>query len=48
MGGEKWSSQRVVPEISNTPKGMWGKIQEKKPSDTSPTLTGSKGQSSDK
>lgn len=32
MGGEKWVSQRVMPEISDTPKGIWGKIQgEKKP-----------------
>lgn len=53
MGGEKWRTQRVMPEISNTPKGIWGKIQgekklkEKKTnSDTCQVLTGSKGQSS--
>ena len=30
MGGEKCMSQRVVPEILDTPKGVRGKIHRKK------------------
>lgn len=53
MGGEKRMFQKVMPEILDTPKGIWGKIQRerkknKKNSDTFQVLTGSKGQSSDK
>lgn len=27
MGGEKRMFQKVMPEILDTPKGIWGKIQ---------------------
>lgn len=50
MGGEKCMPQRVVPEILDTPKGIWGKIHRKKKTNTDnfQVLTGIKGQSSDK
>lgn len=47
-GRRKCMSQRVVPEILDTPKGVRGKIHRKKNTDTFQVLTGIKGQSSDK
>lgn len=42
MGGEKRMFQKVMPEILDTPKGIWGKIQRERKKKTKKTLTLSK------